>query len=115
MCSANWRRSVAGQMRNLKKNDLIHPEQRKMYRFLVVLTIASSLGLESWLTLFNNFAVDMKRLSLSCLSKRAGRKTARFTVQTEPAVGQFGKIPSRGPFSGHEPGENQIENSGSVV
>ena len=54
-------------------------------------------------------------LHLSRLSKRAGRKTARFTVQTEPAVGQFGKIPSRGPFSGHEPGENQIENSGSVV
>jgi len=43
---------------------MIHPDQRKMYRFLVVLTIASTLGLESWLTLFNNFAVDMKRLSL---------------------------------------------------
>jgi len=33
-----------------------------MYRFLVVLTIASSLGLESWLTLFNNFAVEVVAL-----------------------------------------------------
>ncbi len=29
-----------------------------MYRYLVVLTIASTLGLETWLTLFNNFAVE---------------------------------------------------------
>ncbi len=34
----------------------------KMYRFLVVLTIASTLGLESWLTLFNNFAVEVVTL-----------------------------------------------------
>ena len=33
-----------------------------MYRFLVVLTIASTLGLESWLTLFNNFAVEVLAL-----------------------------------------------------
>ena len=33
-----------------------------MYRYLVVLTIASTLGLESWLTLFNNFAVDVVAL-----------------------------------------------------
>ena len=30
-----------------------------MYRFLVVLTISSTLGLEAWLTLFNNFAVEV--------------------------------------------------------
>jgi hypothetical protein len=29
-----------------------------MYRYLVVLTICSTMGLETWLTLFNNFAVD---------------------------------------------------------
>ncbi len=29
-----------------------------MYRYLVVLTICSTLGLEAWLTLFNNFAVE---------------------------------------------------------
>jgi hypothetical protein len=29
-----------------------------MYRFLVVLTISSSLGLQAWLLLFNNFAVE---------------------------------------------------------
>ena len=33
--------------------------QNKMYRYLVVLTIASTIGLESWLTLFNNFAVEI--------------------------------------------------------
>jgi len=32
--------------------------QNKMYHYLVVLTIASTIGLESWLILFNNFAVD---------------------------------------------------------
>jgi len=29
-----------------------------MYRFLIVLTIASAVGLQAWQTLFNNFAVD---------------------------------------------------------
>ena len=33
--------------------------QNKMYCYLVVLTIASTIGLESWLTLFNNFAVEV--------------------------------------------------------
>jgi hypothetical protein len=33
-----------------------------MYRYLVVLTIASTIGLESWLTLFNNFAVEVVAL-----------------------------------------------------
>ncbi|MBW2610752.1 MAG: MFS transporter [Deltaproteobacteria bacterium] len=41
---------------------MIRAEQRKMYRYLVVLTIASTLGLESWLTLFNNFAVEVVAL-----------------------------------------------------
>ncbi len=36
--------------------------QNRMYRFLVVLTIASTIGLESWLTLFNNFAVEVVKL-----------------------------------------------------
>jgi hypothetical protein len=33
-------------------------KQNPMYRFLVVLTISSSLGLQAWLLLFNNFAVE---------------------------------------------------------
>jgi hypothetical protein len=37
---------------------MIGVKQNKMYRYLVVLTIASTIGLESWLTLFNNFAVE---------------------------------------------------------
>jgi len=37
---------------------MIHVKQDKMYRYLVLLTISSTLGLEAWLTLFNNFAVE---------------------------------------------------------
>lgn len=33
-----------------------------MYRFLVVLTISSTIGLQAWMTLFNNFAVEMAHL-----------------------------------------------------
>jgi len=41
---------------------MIGVKQNKMYRYLVVLTIASTIGLESWLTLFNNFAVEVVAL-----------------------------------------------------
>ncbi len=37
---------------------MINIKQNKMYRFLVLLTISSTLGLEAWLILFNNFAVE---------------------------------------------------------
>ncbi len=37
--------------------------QDPMYRFLVVLTIASAIGLQGWRTLFNNFAVEMAGLN----------------------------------------------------
>lgn len=33
-----------------------------MYRYLIVFTICSSLGLQTWMTLFNNFAVDIAGL-----------------------------------------------------
>jgi predicted MFS family arabinose efflux permease len=33
-----------------------------MYRYLIVLTICSTIGLQAWLTLFNNFAVDVAGL-----------------------------------------------------
>ena len=33
-----------------------------MYRYLVVLTISSAIGLQAWLTLFNNFAVEVAGL-----------------------------------------------------
>jgi len=39
---------------NVKKNP--------MYRYLIVLTISSTAGLQAWLTLFNNFAVDVAGL-----------------------------------------------------
>jgi hypothetical protein len=38
---------------------MISVKQNKMYRYLVLLTISSTLGLEAWLTLFNNFAVEV--------------------------------------------------------
>ncbi len=34
-----------------------------MYRFLIVLTIASTIGLQGWRTLFNNFAVEVAGLN----------------------------------------------------
>ena len=33
-----------------------------MYRFLILLTISSAVGLQSWHTLFNNFAVEIAGL-----------------------------------------------------
>lgn len=37
-------------------------KKKPMYLYLVVLTIASTVGLQSWTTLFNNFAVEVVRL-----------------------------------------------------
>ena len=34
-----------------------------MYRFLMVLTISSTIGLQAWLMLFNNFAAERVGLS----------------------------------------------------
>ncbi|WP_028578765.1 MFS transporter [Desulfogranum japonicum] len=39
------------------------PEQRAMMRFLTVLTIASVVGLQTWMILFNNFAVEIAGLN----------------------------------------------------
>ena len=33
--------------------------QRKMYLFLLVLTVASAAGFQAWRTLFNNFSVEI--------------------------------------------------------
>jgi hypothetical protein len=44
---------------------MIHIEKVKkdpMYRYLVVFTICSTMGLQTWLTLFNNFAVEVAGL-----------------------------------------------------
>ncbi len=41
---------------------MIRSEQRPMLRFLLVLTVASTLGLQGWSILFNNFAVEVLRL-----------------------------------------------------
>lgn len=39
-----------------------HVKQNPMYLYLVMLTIASTVGLQAWNTLFNNFAVEMAGL-----------------------------------------------------
>jgi hypothetical protein len=39
-----------------------HVKKNPMYAYLVVLTIASTIGLQAWTTLFNNFAVEVARL-----------------------------------------------------
>ena len=39
-----------------------HVKKNPMYLYLVVLTIASTIGLQAWTTLFNNFAVEVAQL-----------------------------------------------------
>ena len=39
-----------------------HVKKTPMYLYLVLLTIASTVGLQAWTTLFNNFAVEVARL-----------------------------------------------------
>ncbi|MFO7645740.1 MAG: MFS transporter [Desulfosarcina sp.] len=39
-----------------------HVKKNPMYRYLVVLTIGSTVGLQAWSTLFNNFAVEVAQL-----------------------------------------------------
>jgi hypothetical protein len=36
--------------------------RKPMYRYLIMLTIASAVGMEAWMTLFNNFAVEVAGL-----------------------------------------------------
>lgn len=42
---------------------MINPEQKPMLRFLFVLTTASVIGLQTWMILFNNFAVEIVGLT----------------------------------------------------
>ena len=43
-------------------NDLAAPATRRMFVFLLVLTVASALGFQGWRTLINNFAVEIGHL-----------------------------------------------------
>ena len=36
-----------------------HIKKQPMFRYLMVLTICSTIGLQTWRTLFNNFAVEV--------------------------------------------------------
>lgn len=42
---------------------MIEHEQKPMLRYLIVLTIASMVGLQTWMILFNNFAVELAGLN----------------------------------------------------
>ena len=44
-------------------DNLAVAKKNPMYRYLIVLTISSTVGLQAWLTLFNNFAVDVAGLN----------------------------------------------------
>ena len=47
----------------LKMDDIANAKKNPMYRYLIVLTISSAVGLQAWQTLFNNFAVDVAGLN----------------------------------------------------
>jgi hypothetical protein len=44
-------------------DDIANVKKNPMYRYLIVLTISSAMGLQAWQTLFNNFAVDVAGLN----------------------------------------------------
>jgi hypothetical protein len=44
-------------------DDITNAKKNPMYRYLIVLTISSAVGLQAWQTLFNNFAVDVAGLN----------------------------------------------------
>ena len=44
-------------------DDITRAKKNPMYRYLIVLTISSAVGLQAWQTLFNNFAVDVAGLN----------------------------------------------------
>ena len=44
-------------------DDIVNVKKNPMYRYLIVLTISSAVGLQAWQTLFNNFAVDVAGLN----------------------------------------------------
>ena len=48
---------------NFNMDHIIKAKKNPMYRFLIVLTISSTVGLQAWFTLFNNFAVDIAGLN----------------------------------------------------
>lgn len=43
--------------------DIVAPSARRMFLFLLILTVASALGFQGWRTLINNFAVEVGQLS----------------------------------------------------
>ncbi len=49
-------------MKKSKTPEFQHVRQDAMYRYLMLLTMASMAGLQSWRTLFNNFAVEVAHL-----------------------------------------------------
>jgi hypothetical protein len=44
-------------------DDIATAKKNPMFRYLIVLTISSTVGLQAWQTLFNNFAVDVAGLN----------------------------------------------------
>ena len=42
-------------------NAIEQAKKNPMYLYLIILTISSTMGLQTWRTLFNNFAVEVAR------------------------------------------------------
>ena len=47
----------------IQMDNIANTKKNPMYRYLMVLTISSTAGLQAWQTLFNNFAVDVAGLN----------------------------------------------------
>ena len=41
---------------------MVPQDKLPLYRFLIILTICSTVGLDAWMILFNNFAVEVAGL-----------------------------------------------------
>jgi hypothetical protein len=57
------RRSTLFERRGMTAKQLATPAARRMFGFLLVLTIAAALGFQGWRTLINNFSVEVAHLS----------------------------------------------------
>ena len=47
----------------IQMDNIANTKKNPMFRYLIVLTISSTVGLQAWQTLFNNFAVDVAGLN----------------------------------------------------
>ena len=66
---------------------MLTSEQRPMLRFLIVQTAASVVGLQCWMILFNNFAVEVAGLNGLQVYPAGSLDDARFGLRTRNFMG----------------------------